>query len=177
MTKTIWFIRHAESEFNRLEAIAGDLEAEELRDCCITTLGIRQACQLGHELSDVKFDAVVVSPLRRALETLQCIPALANHRNIIVNGLCREHKTDVCDFLFNEVVVFETHYQLMQRIEKFKHYLLYELPDYYTIAVISHGDFIYHICETSKTGEQSQYWLDNASYTVVNWNLSPNSAF
>ena len=58
--KTVTLIRHAESHFN-----AGNYKTdEEIRNCRITNLGIQQAKQLNQS-----FDIVVLSPLKRAMET------------------------------------------------------------------------------------------------------------
>ena len=58
--KRITIIRHAQSKFN-----AGEFRtAEEIRNCKLTDHGKMQAKNL-----DQSFDIIVLSPLKRAIET------------------------------------------------------------------------------------------------------------
>lgn len=168
MRKSIYFIRHAESEYNRIYSETG-VELPGYRNCGLTMDGIDQVKQLSTQLDGIKFDAVVVSPMKRALDTLKHIGYLTNHHRVIVNPECREFKQAECDLFENEDLCFETIEQLSSRIDKFKQWLNTELADALIIAVICHGDFIYHACEPNKNSAESEYWLDNAAYTVIDW--------
>ena len=68
---TLYLVRHAEQEHSS----GGDDP-----DAGLSDTGVRQAHLLGERLSDVPFDAVRHSPLRRAAETAAILahdPALA----------------------------------------------------------------------------------------------------
>ncbi|MEY4083913.1 MAG: hypothetical protein RL483_1282 [Pseudomonadota bacterium] len=59
----LWLCRHGETEWNRSRRIQGQL------DIPLNPLGQAQARRLGEVLADQKFQAVVSSPLGRALQT------------------------------------------------------------------------------------------------------------
>lgn len=67
--KTLLFIRHGESEANKLEICAGHT------DVVLTDLGVRQAHAAGQELrqNGTQIDTIVTSPLARAYDTAAII--------------------------------------------------------------------------------------------------------
>ena len=77
--KRIFVIRHGESEWNVLrQKYPGDDERYHPRmwtvDCDITELGVRQAQKAGLDLATQNIDSIdllIISPLRRALQTAQ----------------------------------------------------------------------------------------------------------
>ena len=58
--RKIWFVRHAQSEYNKQRLFTG------WHDPALTDLGISAACELKEKLSSVKFDHIFSSPLKRA---------------------------------------------------------------------------------------------------------------
>ena len=58
--RKIWFVRHAQSEYNKQRLFTG------WHDPALTDLGISVACDLKEKLSSVKFDHIFSSPLKRA---------------------------------------------------------------------------------------------------------------
>jgi len=66
--KTIYFVRHGESESNINGLISG---AED--DVRLTPSGIAQAKKTGQDLKDKNIQLIVCSPMIRALETARCI--------------------------------------------------------------------------------------------------------
>ena len=66
MTK-IYLVRHAQSTFNLERRIQGQMESE------LTDKGREQASILGKKLSDIKFSALYVSPMKRTKETAHLI--------------------------------------------------------------------------------------------------------
>jgi broad specificity phosphatase PhoE len=123
--KTITIIRHAQSKFN-----AGECKTEaELRNSKLTTLGKIQASQLNQS-----FDLVILSPLKRAIETY----ANSNIKNSVLN------------FLENEDVVPESENEVKLRAQKAVDYLR-SLPQN-NIGIVSHGCFIWYLLE--KAGQQ-----------------------
>ena len=55
--------RHGETEWNVLNKVCGRTEVE------LTDKGTRQAAELADRLSDKKIDVIIVSPMKRAVET------------------------------------------------------------------------------------------------------------
>ena len=73
---SIYIIRHGESGFNKAlqeSRLRGDdIEyrfRKDLVDCELTDLGIQQAKEAGEKLKDINISLVLVSPLRRTLQT------------------------------------------------------------------------------------------------------------
>ena len=73
---SIYLIRHGESKFNRAtedcklkEEVVECRFRKDLFDCDLTELGIQQAKETGEKLKDINTSLVLVSPLRRALQT------------------------------------------------------------------------------------------------------------
>ena len=60
-TRKIWFVRHAQSEYNKKHLFTG------WHDPQLTEKGMGVALNLKKELSDVAFDYVFSSPLQRAM--------------------------------------------------------------------------------------------------------------
>ncbi len=81
--KKVTIIRHAQSHFN-----AGSYKTdEEARNCRLTDDGIQQAKKL-----ELSFDILIVSPLKRALETY--LNSGIKCRQLIVSDLFREIRED-----------------------------------------------------------------------------------
>jgi len=124
----IYFVRHGESRFN---AGFGDEY-----DCGLTETGIKQASNL---FGDVNL--VIVSPLKRARQTLQKSTIVFKH--LLVSSLCRERRNvSNCDYLEGETKVMETDEQFGQRVLEFRQLLHLLTPFYPRILVVSHGIFI-----------------------------------
>ena len=69
MTKgrSIWFVRHAQSEYNEKKLFTG------WHDPNLTELGLKKAHELQTEFHDVDFDYIYSSPLKRATQTTNII--------------------------------------------------------------------------------------------------------
>jgi len=67
MDRTIWFVRHAQSEYNKKKLFTG------WHDPDLTEHGIHKAHDLKEELYGVNFDRIYSSPLQRALHTAQIL--------------------------------------------------------------------------------------------------------
>lgn len=126
----VFFIRHAESTWNAY----GDLS----KNVSITTKGkTEQASKVSG-----KVDLVILSPLKRALETFVYSKLQASQ--IIVSNLCREVRGGTpCDYLETEDTSYlESEDEIQQRILDFKTYIHELSKTYKTIAIISHFCFI-----------------------------------
>ena len=135
--KSITIIRHAQSKFN-----AGQYKTdEEIANCRLSEFGKSQAKNLTQS-----FDIVILSPLKRAIETY----ANSNIKcgKMIINDLFREYKeleAKPLNFLELEKLTPETLDDLNKRINDAIQYLK-TLP-YNNIGIISHGIFIHHFLE------------------------------
>ena len=65
--RKIWFVRHAQSEYNKKHLFTG------WHDPDLTAKGVDAARELKNDLSSVDFDYVFSSPLKRAAETASLI--------------------------------------------------------------------------------------------------------
>ena len=79
---TMYLARHGETEENRAQILQGQTGGH------LTELGISQAHKLGEKLADEVFDAVISSPLKRAVDTTN-----------IVLGYGHENEIELCDLL------------------------------------------------------------------------------
>lgn len=137
-TKEITFIRHAQSLFN-----VG--KSRHQRDCGIT---------LGGELASRSIkgtvDCVVLSPLRRAIQTYALSEVKCGR--VIVSNLFREHKNGtVSNYLSKEDIDLESEDELKQRIEIAIQFLR-SLP-YKQIAVFTHHDFMVEFTKKINKGK------------------------
>jgi len=153
--KNIYFIRHAEGYHNLRTNGHNNHHIKYPR---LTVRGIQQCQKTREQLKDIKFDIIIVSPLRRTLETAQYI----FDRNIPHLSLeyIREFIYNPCDFResIEEVILhfpyvdfskicdtddynkMESNEDINIRIKRFMKFLT-ESP-YHNIAVISHGVFL-----------------------------------
>lgn len=131
----VTFIRHAQSLFNCGQANSKNVGLSEV--------GKMQAIQITG-----KFDCIVISPLRRAIQTyalsdLEC-------SNLCVNNLFREVlNNNPVNYFEHEIITKETETALEERQKSCIAYLvnLSETNGYASIGVITHHDFIYEICK------------------------------
>lgn len=126
-----FWIRHAEAS------------AVDKNDPGLSETGVKQCRSLADRLTPVMpFDVVVVSPLRRAMETAKLAVVSTM---IITTKLCREQRTNPCDWMQGELASGEeTSDQLQIRAEAFLMWLssIAIPPLVQTIAIVSHSDFI-----------------------------------
>ena len=107
--RRIYAIRHGQSVFNVLyESPPSDEERYHQRmkkiDCDITPLGVDQSLNAGKELTELldprPLDCMVISPLRRALQTAQHVLRAYREENpptLKISKLCSEVLLDACD--------------------------------------------------------------------------------
>jgi broad specificity phosphatase PhoE len=142
----VHFLRHAESIFNKY------LVSE--KDCDLTETGKMQASQLEGE-----YDVVFCSIMRRTQQTLTL--SKINYSQLIGTDLCREKRSDICDFLgYENETMKETDDDLEKRIQTFLYFLKSQVSPYQTVLVVSHGDFIHTL------GKKSQPYPKNAEIQV-----------
>jgi probable phosphoglycerate mutase len=76
---TLYVTRHGETDYNVQKRYAGSTNIP------LNANGLRQAEKLAHDLSSVKFDVIVSSPLLRARQTAETIQKLCDVPIIIIN--------------------------------------------------------------------------------------------
>lgn len=120
----ISFIRHAESTYNTGEDCDGDVS--------ITKNGIVDSSYLLG-----KYDLVICSSLKRAIETLQ--HSNITYDNVIYSDLCRE-KYEAKDKGLNE-----SNKDFDIRVSDFRDFLNKKRSEGIKIAVISHSHFLFSL--------------------------------
>ena len=95
--KTIIFVRHGETQWNKEGRYQGQLDSP------LSQLGLMQAERVGRYLSQRPIDAVYSSDLKRAITTAECI---AKHHGLtpVVDGRLREMSFGVWEGLTREEV-------------------------------------------------------------------------
>lgn len=133
--KKITIIRHAQSMHN-----AGQFSAqEEVRNARLSSEGKKQADGLKGS-----FDLVVLSPLRRAVETYARSGIAC--RQLKMCDLFREEADGLpANHLELEVTRVETKEEIRQRAKEARKYI--EACDSYDIGILSHGIFIWYFLE------------------------------
>lgn len=121
--KKLYFIRHGESYGNI---------GQPTMDSPLTSVGIQQAKLLsGH------FDCVIISPLKRAQETLTHSHITYNH--LLINNNFRERIIGITDKLGDEEV--ESDEQFFTRMNQFHQQLELLCEKYDSIVLIGHAYF------------------------------------
>lgn len=130
MTK-ITFIRHAESKYN-----AGIAHThEEITDSKITNKGIEQA-----RILDFHFDLLILSPLRRTMETYT--NSNIKTKDVIISKYFREQMRSPLNFTALEENIHETSEQLENRVYEGLKYIKTLIPKYSHIGIITHYDYL-----------------------------------
>lgn len=138
----VYFLRHAESIFNRY------LVSE--KDCDLTETGKEQASQVQGE-----YDVVICSTMKRACQTLE--NSKLKYGKVIFTDLCREKRVDICDFLpYEDEANKESDEDLEKRINTFIYFVKSQVSSYQNVLIVSHGDFIHTL------GKKSQSYPKNA---------------
>jgi len=142
---SVYLLRHAESLYNS--------DHKHDFDCGLTIQGIGQA-------SAIKglYDLVVVSPLRRALETL----THSDIRGPVETWYeVREIVCSRCDLIEGESFVVESEESILDRVEKFKQKLRQVLESHNKVLVVTHADFIWYLTSSVSQGERYGTWANN----------------
>ena len=152
--KTITIIRHGQSHFN-----AGNFNTdEEVRNCRLTEVGIQQAKQLNHS-----FDVVIVSTLKRALETY--LNSNIKCRQLITSDLIREQKEDKpLNYLDLEEIVPENAEDVRKRAREAIE--LIKSLEYNNIGIVSHGYFIWYFLEQCGQPPQPTYNCQSITFSL-----------
>jgi broad specificity phosphatase PhoE len=151
--KTLYFMRHGESEFNKANKWVGGST-----DSPLTKKGIEQAQEAGDQLkkAGITFDIVIASPLKRAIQTAEEVVQVIGYpsEKIHINedtierdfGSLEGKKQLVAatKYTFDESSIdrhngVETLTDFQERVNEFLKYL-YTLPED-NILLVGHGAF------------------------------------
>lgn len=121
----IYFTRHAESQSN---------VGISCVDAPLTATGITQARQLSGN-----FDCVIVSPLRRTLETLHY--SQITYNKLIISDLVRERIFASHDCKLLETCIPETDDAFFKRCQEFDTQLTLLRQEHQSILIVSHAYF------------------------------------
>ncbi|NWG06041.1 MAG: histidine phosphatase family protein [Chloroflexi bacterium] len=91
VTTSISTLRHAHTQYNAERRYAGSI------DIPLSESGVNDARQAAAKLADVKFDMVITSKLKRAIQTAQLL--IGNSTPIIQNELCNERNFGIMEGL------------------------------------------------------------------------------
>ncbi|MEI6228956.1 MAG: histidine phosphatase family protein [Candidatus Saccharibacteria bacterium] len=141
----VYFVRHGQTDANA--AMSNGQSVQEL-DAPLNATGIEQAAAVAEQLKDVKFDIVISSPLKRALQTAEAVNKY-HGLPIILEDSVRERKAgkwiglniwnDLFDFDKNiQPVDGESLHDFFDRTQGYFEKLKTEYPDK-TVLIVSHG--------------------------------------
>ena len=176
--RKIWFVRHAQSEYNKKHLFTG------WHDPNLTEKGIEAALNLREELSPIDFNYVFCSPLKRASQTVQHI---IDKDKVIYDDRLKErsygdwaglNKTEIKEKVGEDLFLSarrgwstkppngESLEDVSKRVKGF----LDGLPDVGNILVVSHGNTIRAISVLlgiNKKEDISSYEIVTGSYLLV----------
>lgn len=176
--RKIWFVRHAQSEYNKKHLFTG------WHDPNLTDKGIEAALNLREELSPIDFNYVFCSPLKRASQTVQHI---IDKDEVIYDDRLKErsygdwsglNKTEIKEKVGEDLFLSarrgwstkppngESLEDVSKRVKGF----LDTLPDVGNILVVSHGNTIRAISVLlgiNKKEDISSYEIVTGSYLLV----------
>ena len=151
----LYLVRHGQTFWNVEKRIQGQAESD------LTPEGVRQSELLGKRLSQVEFDCIYVSPLRRTLQTLKAmsvnddVPVVEDHRLMeicmgdwqgeLVEDLKRDYPEEIECFwtkphAFNRATC-ETYKQVYDRGVEFVRSVVEKYKSG-NILVVTHGAFL-----------------------------------
>lgn len=154
----IYVIRHGQTDYNLIGKFQGQV------DIPLNENGIAQAQKSAKELSEVKFDAVFSSPLKRALKTAQIVTTTeikVDNRIIERSFGLLEGKTSVNDYE-NKIDEYkiETIKHLQERVYSFLSEIITEYKNCNNILIATHA------C----TARMIECYFTNKSYNEVTKN-------
>lgn len=142
--KHLYFIRHGESELNAQRIFAGQT------DTPLNDIGRKQAKAAGEQAKSEHFDAIVSSPLQRALETARIIAQEIGYppENVAVNAIFQERSLgslegmswDAVDEHHTTAADVESWDSLLERARQGLEILRTLEAD--TVLLVSHGSYI-----------------------------------
>jgi uncharacterized phosphatase len=139
----LYFVRHGQTHSNVNTTIGQpytDLD-EPLNE-----QGVQQSNELAEELKDVKFDAIISSPLKRAFQTAEIVNKYHN-LTIEINGDLQERKTDTYIDMktWHDMFDFDKQVEDVEPLPDFLQRVYASLDDLVerykdkTIMLVSHG--------------------------------------
>lgn len=143
-TITVTLIRHGDTPYNH------DEDKLNCRNVGLSTIGRLQASSLYGE-----YEAIIVSPLARALMTLYHSNI---HSSIIeIDDNIREYKKYICDFLEGEPLIYETEPMILERC----HDVLNDIKQspFKRICLFTHANWIKYF--THVVGQPLDHYPDN----------------
>ena len=155
----IYLLRHCESVFNANPK-------EQIKDCPLTKKGELQASSI-----EGYYNLILCSPMKRTRQTLEY--SKLTYDKLEINNIIREYKTDICDFLEDEKIIYETENEILNRVSYLKKFLS-SVSGHKKILLISHADILWYL--TSESLEREPYktneerfgiWLDNGEIRCI----------
>lgn len=148
----LYLLRHGQTEENLAKIVQGQRQGN------LTSLGHEQAALAAKRLQDEKFDVIIVSDLRRTLQTAK--PILKGHPEALVvkeprvrecslgvyegrpwGHLVEDAKAQSIDLLHFKPEGGESRLEFKERVQEYKEYLFKQYAAK-SVLLISHGGFI-----------------------------------
>lgn len=146
----LYIIRHGESQGN----IGQDVENPEL-----TEIGHRQAELLALRLRNVKFDAILSSPLKRAIQTATPLASLRSMPITVVDELYEVGT-------YSEESLADVQVRAKRVVEKIRA----DYGDKENVIAFAHGTFNNHFIKAAcgiTSGEDFNFCQENTGVTIV----------
>lgn len=180
----IYFTRHGETEWNKIDKIQGQMDSP------LNENGINMAKKLREKARNINFSHIYSSDLNRALDTCKII---CPNKKIITSPLLREidvgywsakqfndiKKTD--PFLYNlyftkpekyNRIDGESFYELIDRVKRFFELYIYNSDDE-NILIVSHGITIIAMFTIMENIEIKNFWQNrvrrNAEFNIAEY--------
>lgn len=168
----VYLIRHGITDWNIEKRFQGreDIELNEI--------GLKQAEWCGKSLANLEIDAVVTSPLKRALVTaekilkyhenaaFEIVPNLIERDFGIFSGRTREEREEMRE-LFPSVEPEPRRFVAIRVIDALKH--LYEKYPDGKIVAVTHGGVIVSLMKYIRYEGLEDIYIDNVSVTEIEY--------
>ena len=167
----IFIVRHGQTEWNKINRVQGT------SDIRLNETGIQQAKRTSHYFKDLKFDALITSPLQRTIETGKYLTQYCTVGEIKTDRRIIEKHFGICEgmdiderykFYPNGHAPQEESYQIVKKRMK---EAIVEYAQTYThnILVVSHGSAMAALIKAiDSTYENTFLRFDNTSVTIIN---------
>lgn len=167
----IYLVRHGETDWNKRRLVQGRI------DLHINENGIKQAEAMVDLFENMTFEAMIVSPLKRTLETAKIISQRAN-----VKCICEDERIIEKDFGVSEGILIEERWQKypnghapneesFKSVRKRMKEAIMDFSKTYQndILVVTHGVALAALVKELDQSKKDEYIImDNVSLTVVN---------
>lgn len=180
MRKRLYLVRHGATDYNDLGVYFGKT------DCSLNGEGVRQGKSLGYSLSDIHFDEIFTSPMKRCVDTARFIstemkPIVLDELKELDFGVWEGLNYKQCMELYPEVFTEWSSNLKNTAPPEGEHYLdFYErIREFYksklsgkegSILIVAHKGVLQMLASILLAGDDSLFWNINfqlGKYSIV----------